>query len=314
MACSGGADSVALAVALAAAAPGFVEIGHVVHGMRSAAESGADRDMVRDLAGALGAGFFERTLRAEIGNAEASARRGRLEALVEMAAEARCGFIAAGQHAGDQFETVLMALARGAGPRGAGGMPRSRELALGVTLVRPMLGVEREDCERICRLAGVEWRHDRTNDDRTRTRAAIRHNVTPAVLAVRPGAVRRAAESAELLADAAGLVEDRARVVFGDGFSWQREKIAAERRVVIGEGLRSAYARLAGGAGRDRLSQRRVNSAIEAIRDGATHERFFTWPESVRLDIGAGLVSMKREASARGRVGAGDPTGKDTFG
>lgn len=294
VACSGGADSVALALTLAASAADRVALGHVVHAMRSAEESLADRDMVRSLAGALGVGFDERSIRRESGNAEAGARRGRLESLAEMAREAGCASVATGQHAGDQFETVVMALARGAGPRGAGGMPRSRVIAGGLNLIRPMLGVERADCERICRIAGVEWRHDRTNDDRSRTRAAIRHAVTPAVIAIRPGAVRRAAASAELIADSAGVVEDRVCEVFGDGYSWPRATLAAERRIVAGEGLRLAHARLAGGSGRDRLSQRRLNSVIDAIRDGAMHERVFMWPESVRVDITAGLVKMNR--------------------
>ncbi|MBC7772858.1 MAG: hypothetical protein H7210_10215, partial [Pyrinomonadaceae bacterium] len=49
VACSGGADSSALVLALAAATDQIV-VAHVVHDMRSAAEAHADRDAVRRLA------------------------------------------------------------------------------------------------------------------------------------------------------------------------------------------------------------------------------------------------------------------------
>lgn len=305
IACSGGADSTALTLALAASVGERIRVGHVVHDMRSDEEALADRDAVRSLAAALGLGFSERSVRVPAGNAEAGARAARLCALAEMAKEFGCATVATAHHAGDQFETVLMALARGAGPGGLAGMARSRPIgAAGVRLIRPMLGIERADAERVCRLAGVVWREDATNEDRSRLRSALRHEVIPPLRAHRPGAVRRAAASAELLADAAGLVEDRAREVFGGGLSWPRETLAAQRRIVVGAGLRGAWAGLTGGEGADRLSRAIVDAAIDAIADGRSDRRVFHWPGCVRIDVAGGLVTIRRvdPTSMEGRL------------
>ncbi len=190
VACSGGADSTALVLALADSQP---LVGHVVHDLRDRAETSAERDRVASLAAGLGLGFIETAVavRALPGNAEANARRARYRALEALASRAGCPFVATAHHAGDQLETMLMAMLRGAGIGGLAGMPASRALGRrGVLLVRPMLGIGRADAERLCTLAGVGWATDPTNADISRFRAALRHGPLRALEAMRPGGAR----------------------------------------------------------------------------------------------------------------------------
>ncbi|VAX42586.1 tRNA(Ile)-lysidine synthetase, partial [hydrothermal vent metagenome] len=146
VACSGGADSVALVLMLAAGGGVGSEIvvGHVLHDLRSADETAADRDLVAGLAARLGLRFVEApvTVRDQPGNAEGNAREARYHQLERLAWETGCPFVATAHHANDQVETMLMAMLRGAGVGGMAGMEPRRGLGeRGIALVRPMLEI-----------------------------------------------------------------------------------------------------------------------------------------------------------------------------
>jgi tRNA(Ile)-lysidine synthase len=294
VACSAGADSVALALALAGAgAP--IALGHVIHDMRPRADAERDAERVRALADTLGVHALVADADAVPGeNLEASLRRARYDALADLAGRAGAAAVATAHHADDQLESVLLALVRGAGPRGLAGVAPRRPLPAGVLLVRPMLGVERADCERLCALAGVEWADDPTNRDPARARAVLRQQVLPALADLHPGAARAASRAADLLRDAAGLIDDRVEAVFADDRAWDRDRLRAERDIVVGEGLRRAALRLTGGAGADALGARRIEQAVRAIRGSSTEPRSFNLPRGVTLEVTASRVVMRR--------------------
>lgn len=294
VACSGGADSTAVLLALRSATDGLV-VGHIVHELRPREEELADRDAVRSMASSLGLAFAEAEIAPAAGeNMEASARRLRYAALARLAQAQGCGFVATGHHADDQLESIVMALLRGAGPEGLSGAAPARRLTPEVTLVRPALRVTRADCRALCAFAGVEWRHDRANDDNSRARNALRMGPLADLAARRPGAARRASEAADLLRDAAGLIRDRAREVFGDADRWPRAALRLERDIVLGAGLRAAAMRLSGThRGRDRVGARAVAGVLRAIRDDHTEPREFRWA----LGAGVTIVVVAREVS-----------------
>lgn len=307
IACSGGADSSALVVALAAAAGSKagerLVVAHVVHDLRLRAEALADRDVARGVAEALGLGFVEARVRVrgKAGNAEANARRARYRALASLARENGCGFVATAHHADDQLETLIMRVMRGTGARGLRGVHPARGLGKDVTLIRPMLGLTRADAQRICADAGVVWAEDRTNLDRARLRGAVRHGVLPEIERVRPRAGVRAARVAAQLGMLADLLEVRAREVWGAGAAegagwvWARERLRGEPEIVVGEALRVAHGQMVG-RGADRLSERVVASAVKAVRSGRG--------ETKRFDLAGLIVDISGSAvrvSARGR-------------
>lgn len=307
IACSGGADSSALALALACAkVRARLIIAHVVHDLRPVSESLADRDAARRLAEHLDLPFAETAVevRSQPGNREATARRERYRALAAIARHHSCGAVVTAHHADDQLETMLMRLLRGGGAAGLAGMRDARELARGLTLIRPMLGITRADCRRLCTSAGWEWCEDLTNRDTGRVRAAIRHNVLPALERIRPDAAQRASSAARLLRDASDVINDLARAVVarakptesGDGLTWDRRALRQDPAVVLGEVIRAATLRVAGRRGADRLGQREILAAVRSIQGSGDAPKTFAW-SNVSLEVSARNVRLTRSAN-----------------
>lgn len=295
IACSGGADSTALALALGGAAREHVVIGHVRHDLRAAEITSTDERAAQELAARLGVEFVRGEVRVMgmAGNVEGNARRARYAALLEMARAHGCGFVATGHQGDDQLETMVMRLVRGAGPRGLAGMAERRKLVEGVELVRPMLGLAREGSERLCTAAGVVWREDATNLDTRAWRARVRAEVVPVLRGMRADVHERAAAAGRLMRDAAGAMEREGLVLFekgvreGGGIVWRREEFEGVTVGVVGECVRAARRELVGEGGMDAVGERDVARIVEAIADADRRER--------RLEIKGVCVRIGRE-------------------
>jgi tRNA(Ile)-lysidine synthase len=198
IACSGGADSMALASALHAVAPHSapqLRLAHVNHGTRSSAWQ--DECIVLELAARLDVPVdvlaFDGAKKSE-----AQLRDARYALLVENARRHECTAIAVAHHAQDQSETVLMALLRGTGADGLSGMPVRRELAGGIAIARPLLGVDAQALVAYCHALMLPYAVDPTNADTRHSRNAVRE----ALGALRPhfpGLDRAVARAAEVL-------------------------------------------------------------------------------------------------------------------
>lgn len=305
IACSGGADSSALVLALAAAVGGernTLVVGHIVHDMRPISEASSDRDAVRALAEGLGLHFAEDvvSVRAARGNAEAAARRLRYAGLARLAAEHTCRFIATAHHADDQLETMLLALIRGSGPRGMSGIAERRPLGKGLSLIRPCLMLDRLDLERLCSRAGWEWRVDATNADVSLARAAIRHRIVPLMTAFRPRAAQAAVRGARLMAASARVLESTAqelsRCASTGPRSWDRGRLRPAPGIVLGEMLRRAVAEMSQGSGLDGVGQRGVASIVRHIRSSSGEQKQFV-VGSARVVVDRKVVLIKRSNS-----------------
>lgn len=164
VACSGGADSLALAVAAAYAAPRIgLRVGAIVvdHGLQQGSRAVAEEAA----AACRGLGLEPVEVRTVVvptgpgsGGPEGAARAARYAALDAAATQLGACAILLGHTADDQAETVLLGLARGSGARSLSGM--RPQLGL---LRRPLLGLRRRDTESICAAAGLAWWTDPTN-------------------------------------------------------------------------------------------------------------------------------------------------------
>lgn len=200
IACSGGPDSVALAAVLAGVAHELqlqLTLAHVNHGTRRSAWQ--DEAVALSVGVRLGLPVKTRAVE-PAGRDEASLRRARYGALAAMASECGAGSVATGHTAEDQTETVLLALFRGAGPKGLCGMRARRALAPGIDLIRPMLQSTRAELQAYVLRARMPWAVDPSNTD-----CNLRRNAVRAALATLrplfPGLDAAASRAAFLVAD-----------------------------------------------------------------------------------------------------------------
>jgi tRNA(Ile)-lysidine synthase len=200
---SGGRDSVCLLdVAVALRGAGAVEALHVNYGLR--VEADGDEAHCAALCEALGVAFEVTRARRPPdapGNLQAWARDIRYAAGARLAAAAGAR-LAVAHTATDQAETILYRLAASPGRRALLGMePRSGRL------VRPLLGITREETAAWCRGRGLTWREDATNESRAYARGRVRAGLVPALRAVHPAAERNVVRTAELLRDEAEVLD-----------------------------------------------------------------------------------------------------------
>jgi tRNA(Ile)-lysidine synthase len=199
VACSGGADSLALAAATAFEAPrAGVRAGLITvdHGLQQGSAAQAAR--VAAVGYELGFDPVEVvvvTVGAD-GGPEAAARTARYAAL-DAAAEALQARVLLGHTLDDQAETVLLGLGRGSGPRSIAGMRPADGRWL-----RPLLGLRRSDTEAACAALGLEPWADPHNADPSFQRVRLRREVLPLLEEVLQGGV------AQSLARTAALVRE----------------------------------------------------------------------------------------------------------
>ena len=204
VAVSGGADSVFLLHALLERGGVPLTVLHVNHGLR-ASESDLDASFVEGLARALGLPFIGRRMGAVAGNLEQFCRRERMGFVGPVIAEGVVDRVATGHTASDQAETVLMRLLRGTGTTGLRGV-------LPVTaqgLVRPLLGVRREEVRGWLRARGMEWREDASNLSEAFLRNRVRARLLPVMR--------------ELDANVEAALERVAELAVSDEDYWRRE-------------------------------------------------------------------------------------------
>ncbi|HEB61319.1 MAG TPA: tRNA lysidine(34) synthetase TilS [Phycisphaeraceae bacterium] len=301
LAVSGGADSAALLLALAALSSRrehayHLTVGHVDHNLRSG-ESSEDACVVRKWCESLHIPCLIEKLDSDelsTGNLEAEARKARYRVLAEFARSTGAGLVLTAHHAQDQLETVLMALIRGAGPAAMAGMNWQRNLQDNISLVRPMLALDHDWAVQLCRQCGLVWREDLTNLDTSRTRSAIRHQILPLLESLRPGVARRVVDSGQIWRQAADLLRQAALDAMGQGFTWERAELASLPPAVVMEGFRQAAARLVGRSGADQISLRKLAACDRALRDNVTSSRKFQLGNAVEVVVAAYAVIMNK--------------------
>lgn len=226
---SGGADSLALAAALAFEAPRTRRRGGAVlvdHGLQEGSAQVAEhaaakcRDLGLDPVVTVRVDLDQQGS----GGPEARARKGRFEAIHAVAERTQAAAVLLGHTRDDQAEQVLLGLARGSGARSLAGIPPTRGL-----LRRPFLDVSREVTQAACDEQRLEPWLDPHNSDRRFARVRARAALELLESDLGPGIAAALARSASLLrtdADALDELADQAVRSLGAG-PWPVEALLA---------------------------------------------------------------------------------------
>lgn len=178
VACSGGADSLALTDAMQAAGLHFA-VGHVEHGLRGS-ESLHDAAFVQNFCRDRHLEYFCEHVQVRDYcqehkvSLEEGARILRWQALQQMAADWGADYIVTAHQKDDQAETLLFRLLRGTGVKGLGGMRFNRE-----NILHPLLAFAGAELRQYCRQRQLRWCEDSSNQDLSLTRNRIRHQLLP---------------------------------------------------------------------------------------------------------------------------------------
>jgi tRNA(Ile)-lysidine synthase len=143
---------------------------------------------------------------------EAEARKARYNKLIELA-PANSQLLLA-QHQDDQFETFLLQLKRGAGPKGLSAMNRAWvspcqiDSGKQVGFFRPLLDTTQQVILDYAQLHNLKWCEDESNQNTDFERNFLRHEVSPILLNRWPEMARSVTRSAALCAEQQGLLDE----------------------------------------------------------------------------------------------------------
>lgn len=304
VACSGGADSVALVRLLDELKERLglrLLVVHLNHQLRGA-DADADEAFARELAERLELEFLVR--REDVAarakkqriNLEEAGRQARLEFFASLVANGKAEAVALGHTMDDQAETVLARLVRGAGTKGLAGIFPVVEPVPGAAtgrLVRPLLGLRRGELRAYLERLRQLWREDLSNRDPARLRNRIRLEWLPQLSRTAPGVVEALARLAEQAREEesfwAAIVEERFRGLArrageqyelsvagllepAPALSWLPPRPAREgQRALARRLLRRALAAARGDL--RRLTQRHVESVLRLAERGQSGQR-----------------------------------------
>jgi tRNA(Ile)-lysidine synthase len=299
VACSGGADSLALAAALAFEAPrtGLSGGGVTVdHGLQAGSAEQARKvtkalaamglDPVHDVSVAVArpGAPGEASRDGGPGGAaypgpEAAARVARYQALDRAADATGAAAILLGHTRDDQAETVLLGLARGSGARSLAGMAERNGRYL-----RPLLGISRAQTRAACAALNLEPWDDPQNADPGYARARVRHRLLPALeRELGPGVTEALARSARQLRVDADFLDSLAKAeterIAAAGSGLPLDAVAALPPAIRSRVLRNAA--IAAGCPPGALTAGHV-AGLEALVTGWHGQRGTDLPGGVR--------------------------------
>jgi tRNA(Ile)-lysidine synthase len=292
VACSGGADSMALAAAarFESRAAGWTVAAVVVdHGLQpGSAQTCAQVAARLERLGISGV----TVVRAQVdagGGPEAAARRARYAALGREAERTGARCVLLGHTLDDQAETVLLGLARGSGARSLSGMPARSGLYR-----RPLLDLSRATTQQACDAEQLTVWHDPHNADPAFARVRVRRHVLRVLeTELGPGVTEALARTARLLRDDADALDELAAAARADCHAdggldagRLRELLPAVRRRV----LRTAA--LDAGCPASDLTAGHIE-AVEALVTNWHGQRGVDLPGSVRAVRAGGTLMLQ---------------------
>ncbi|HPH95799.1 MAG TPA: tRNA lysidine(34) synthetase TilS [Anaerolineaceae bacterium] len=210
---SGGADSLCLLDCLSSLNYNLI-VGHFNHHLRPG--SNIDASLVeieaknRGLPFILGEGDVAAYAEEQSLSIEEAARLMRYQFLFSQARQHQAQAVAVAHNADDQVETMLMHLLRGAGLAGLRGMRWRtvvQEWDAEIPLVRPMLGIWRDEIMAYCQDKSLSPVEDVSNKDTTFYRNRLRHELIPYLKSYNPQIKHALWRTTEVLSGDEAVIE-----------------------------------------------------------------------------------------------------------
>ncbi|MGH3586321.1 MAG: tRNA lysidine(34) synthetase TilS [Pseudonocardia sp.] len=292
VACSGGADSMALlaATVFEARRPAVRVAGVTVdHGLQTGSAERAAEIAARMRSVGVQRAEVRTVSVGTSGGPEAAARAARYAALDRAATEHDAAAVLLGHTRDDQAETVLLGLARGSGSRSLAGMA-----AVTGRYRRPLLGVGREETLAACHAEGIEVWEDPHNADPSYTRVRVRNDVLPVLeKQLGPGIAEALARTARQLRDDADALDEYAATglcqALDDRGGLDVERLAALPAAVRRRVLRLAA--LAAGCPGTELFAIHVD-AVEALVTDWHGQQWVDLPGKIRAQRAGGTLTI----------------------
>lgn len=304
---SGGPDSLALLHALRNYIPADqLIVAHLDHGLRPS--SAAEAQQVEGMAEGLRF-YAERVdvaaLAKEQGQSlEEAGRIARYDLLARVATKEGASHVAVGHNADDQVETILMHVLRGSGLAGLRGMKMASPMPghPGVWLLRPFLGVSRQEIETHCAINELAPILDESNADPSFLRNRLRTELLPLLEAYNPQIRQRLVEMGRIISAEEDLLNSQTLTVWErllveqeEDFTvlqrdqWQSLPLALRRRI-----LRHAVVGVHPTTGD--VSFRALESARKIAEEGQTGASV-NLPDGVSLLVNYEHLIIQRDAA-----------------
>ncbi len=277
---SGGADSTALLHMLSEyckRAPHKIRLcaAHINHGIRGA-EANRDEEFCRQTAKELGVEFFALhadvpSIAAERGESiETAARNVRYEYFDSLQKQLGISLLATAHNADDNLETIIFNIARGSALKGICGIPASRKGGNGY-VVRPILGMSKEQILEYCDKNELEFVTDSTNLETEYTRNKIRSGIIPIMRQINSAAVENAYRMSKSLEEDSLCIESLSlwfAEELGENCEIDIEKVADSPAAVVNRVLMQIYSFLTEGKTLERVH---IDALRELARRGVPH-------------------------------------------
>ncbi|MBO4997828.1 MAG: tRNA lysidine(34) synthetase TilS [Lachnospira sp.] len=225
---------------------------------------------------------------------EEAGRTFRYQCFFQVARTLPDSVVAVAHHSDDQAETVLFRLARGTGLRGLCGMTPVSEQD-GVTVIRPLLCIDRSRVEELLASWGMSYCQDETNASEAYRRNYVRHTLLPQMKVLNEQAVRHINELAQQSAEVMDYLSSETEQAYerlvkrkdakdtSNVLTASRQALAACHEVIRSEVLRRMITELCG-SGKDITRQHigMLHSLLLSVENGT---KYYDFPYGIRAGI-----------------------------